>query len=323
MNADSELDFDTDSYFEGEDESSIDEDFSEFDEIEFVNEPKPAEEQSNEEKFRRNLADWVVSNRIKHIHVTKLLRLQHSFISFLPLDVRTLLKSMRTVTTKDVIPGQYHHFGIINGVKKSLSLSKLSVPPKEVGIFVNVDGIPLTESTKNFFWLIAAKIADLLKGRPFTVGIYYGQNEPNDLNLFLYDFVEEAKLLRREGFEFDGKNVKVKVLGFMCDAPARAKITCTVSHNSYFGCSKCLTRGEYYKVPGSSKCRVTFSVLDCNLRTDQTFRMRVQPEHHLSIRPKIEELPINMVMDIPDEEMHLLDLGCMRKMLILMTAGKG
>ena len=35
-----------------------------------MNEPKPAEEQSNEEKFRRNLADWVVSNRIKHIHVT-------------------------------------------------------------------------------------------------------------------------------------------------------------------------------------------------------------------------------------------------------------
>ena len=257
--------------------------------------------------------------------------------------MKTLLKSMRTVTTKDVIPGQYHHFGIINGVKKSLSLSKLSVPPKEgylsmlmvshlqkvrktysgQSLLVNVDGIPLTEITKNVFWPIAAKIADPFIGRPFTVGIYYGQNEPNDFNLFLYDFVEEAKLLKREGFEFDGKNVKVKVLGFICDAPARAKITCTVSHNSYFGCSKCLTRGEYYKVPGSSKGRVTFSVLDCNLRTDQTFRMRVQPEHHLSIRPKIEELPINMVMDIPDEEMHLLDLGCMRKMLIFMTAGKG
>jgi hypothetical protein len=317
---------DTDSYLECEDASSLydeDDDLSQFDQCTFVNLPKQAEEQSKEEVFRRNLADWVVSNRVKHIHATKLLKLLHEFIPFLPLDVRTLLKSMRTVSTKNIHPGQYHYFGIVNGVKKSLSICKLSSLPDQIGVFVNVDGIPLTESTKHVFWPIVAKIAHPFQGRPFTIGIYYGRSEPEDFNSYIHDFVEEAKFLRRQGIEFCGKSVKVNILGFICDAPARAKITYTVPHNAYFGCSKCVIKGEYFKIPGSTKGRVTFPNLDCELRTDQSFRMRAQPEHHLLNVSKLEELPINMVLDIPDEEMHLLDLGCIRKMLHFMTKGRG
>ena len=95
----------------------------------------------------------------KHNHATKLLKLLHEFIPFLHLGVRTLLKSMRTVGTKNIHPGQYHYFGIVNGVKKSLSICKLSSHLTKSGylsyvILLYVDGIPLTESTKHFGQLL-------------------------------------------------------------------------------------------------------------------------------------------------------------------------
>jgi hypothetical protein len=149
----------------------------------------------------------------KHNHATKLLKLLHEFIPFLHLGVRTLLKSMRTVGTKNIHPGQYHYFGIVNGVKKSLSICKLSSHLTKSGylsyvILLYVDGIPLTESTKHVFWPIVAKISLPFQGRPFTIGIYCVRSEPEDFNLSIHDFVEEAKFLRCQGIEFCGKKAR-------------------------------------------------------------------------------------------------------------------
>lgn len=61
---------------------------------------------------------------------------------------------------------------------------------------------------------------------------------------------------------------------------------------------------------------MTFPRTDYPLRTDQSFRERIQTEHH-SIKSPLEELPIDMVADFPTSDpLHLLELGVMKKCLI-------
>lgn len=49
------------------------------------------------------------------------------------------------------------------------------------------------------------------------------------------------------------------------------------------------------------------------MRTDETFRRRVQPQHHHG-RSILEDLPIDMVETFPiADAMHLFDLGIMKR----------
>ena len=61
-------------------------------------------------QLKAALADWAVTCRVKRTHVTMLLHVLHDFLPFLPKDSRTLLKTMRSVSTKDVPPEKYYHF---------------------------------------------------------------------------------------------------------------------------------------------------------------------------------------------------------------------
>ena len=58
---------------------------------------------------------------------------------------------------------------------------------------------------------------------------------------------------------------------------------------------------------------MTFTDTSCELRTNENFRSREQDSHHHEISSILEELGNDMVMDFPEDEMQLLDLGCMKK----------
>lgn len=61
---------------------------------------------------------------------------------------------------------------------------------------------------------------------------------------------------------------------------------------------------------------MTFPRTDYPLRTDQSFRERIQSEHH-AVKSPLEELPIDMVADFPTSDpLHLLELGVMKKCLV-------
>ena len=267
-----------------------------------------------EQLLKEQLANWAVTCQVKKNHVTKLLHILHESLPFLPLDSRTLLQTKRCVRSKEVPPGKYHHFGVASGCKKSMLSMQSSVRTSDhVSIFVNVDGVPLTKSTSHQFWPIIGQIREPVRGKPFTIGIYHGTREPVSFNDFMEDFIRESLELKIDGFDLLGRAIKVKVIGCISDAPARSKICYIVSHNAYFGCSMCFTKGRYYSVPGCKGGRVIFPEVNAVLRTNENFRNREQPDHHKQTRSKLEELDIDMVKDFPAEEMHLLDIGCMKK----------
>ena len=108
----------------------------------------------------------------------------------------------------------------------------------------------------------------------------------------------------------------------MCDAPARVKIKNTVLHNVYFGCAKCFVKGVYFIADTARGGRVTFTDLDEAISTKENFRNREQSAHHKECQSVIEELDLDMTLDFPDDEMHLIELGCVRKILFFLNAEK-
>ncbi len=251
--------------------------------------------------LKDKLAEWKLRNHVPFAHCDELLKILHEHHPELPLSTKTLVCTPRdAVVTIDVSPGKYFHYGIEAGIRQlatSMKIKNLDTPLK---IFVGIDGVGVGKSTKSSFWVIVGYIPCFKSSPPFPIGIYHGYAKPDDPNLFLANLVEEAEGLHEIGLGFNDKCIEVRIIGFICDAPARAMITGTKGHTSKLqGCSRCDGHG------------ITIG----NLRTNGGFRRKIDREHH-NFRSVIENLLyVDMVKDVPLDPMHLLDLGVMKRLL--------
>jgi len=82
----------------------------------------------------------------------------------LPKDVRTLKKSIRKVTDiKDVPPGRYFHFGVVQGFITVLEHHfDLNNVPNLMEIYISFDGMPLTNSAKKKFVPVTATLVNII-----------------------------------------------------------------------------------------------------------------------------------------------------------------
>lgn len=149
---------------------------------------------------------------------------------------------------------------------------------------------------------------------PFIVKIFYGVKKPNDINVFLKDFVNYLKNVSERGIIYCGKKVNIVINAFICDTPAKSFILGIKNHTGYFGCNKCIQEGDFIQN------RLVFPELNSTLRTNLSFRNRTQPEHHL-VSSELENLNIDMVLQFPLDYMHLICLGVMKKVLTFWIRG--
>lgn len=280
---------------------------------------------SEEDKeFTQILASHFIEVGTPRSHISKLLKIlrRREELQFLPSDFRALLKTPRTVKTKPIFPGHYHHFGFTNGILWSLArIGSKTTYSRKLSIQINVDGIPLVKSSKSEFWPILGLISNVQGAQPFSIGIFHGPSKPRDVNEYLKDFVEEAEALEKNGLTV--KNCKLQILlsAFICDAPARAFVTCVKHHTGFFACPKCVTKGVYFRPHKSKKGSVVYPCLEEKLRNNLSFREKHQPLHHNGTSI-IENLNVDMIKSIPSDPMHLLDLGIMKKLLSAWIEGK-
>lgn len=66
---------------------------------------------------------------------------------------------------------------------------------------------------------------------------------------------------------------------------------------------------------------MSYPETDCLLRSDKSFRLKLQTDHHISISP-LEVLSIDMIQAFPLDPMHLIYLGVVKKLLIFWTKSK-
>ncbi|XP_070396658.1 uncharacterized protein [Dermacentor albipictus] len=265
-----------------------------------------------------SLREWANEYGIKRRALTallKTLRTQRG-LHQLPEDGRTLMQTPRKNLDEFPIcalaPGKYCHFGLAVGLQRSLShVEKL---PAVIPLSFNVDGLPLSKSSKMQLWPIQCLPRGCGNVPPFVVGAFAGQSKPSSSNDFLRPFVRELQTLLVQGVNINGDTVQVTVASVICDAPARAFVTMTKGHGGYSGCAKCTVEGSY--ING----KVVFCDMECPLRTDESFREQHDVEHHKG-ESGLLDLPIDIVNDLPLDYMHLALLGVMRKLLQLWISG--
>ncbi|XP_011858295.1 PREDICTED: uncharacterized protein LOC105555865 [Vollenhovia emeryi] len=265
--------------------------------------------------FNTVLAMWAVQHRISHTALTSLLQIlrQHSCFSTLLLHAKSFLKTPRKQEIHTVVPGTYCHFGILHSVLKIITSVKDSIDC--VKIFVNVDGLPLTKSSQQQFWPILGSIFPY--ENVFIIGIYHGNEKPENANDFLKDFVNEAKELCEKGINIDNRNIPCRIEALICDTPAKAFVLCVKGHSGYSSCTKYTTEGEYIDR------RMCFPQIDAPRRSDDDFIQKIDDTYH---KPNTTCSLLNIpyfkpVTNVPLDYMHLVCLGIMRKLLNLWLHG--
>lgn len=262
------------------------------------------------------LASWVSQFEVKNNAVDHLLKiLQKHGHTDLPSSARTLLKTPRKITTMQKCGMEYLHYPL-----RQQLLDKLDKYPVEVildhdtiNLSFNVDGLPLFKSSSKVMWpvLCAVHLKPIIV---FPVTLTCGNKKPTDLT-FLDDVIADLNDLMSHGLQYKERNFSINVLCIVCDAPAKAFTRGTKLCSGYYGCDKCDQKGEWFN-------KVTFPATEnLTLRTDDSFRSQVQPEHHNANTPLIQ-LPMDMVKSFPIDYMHQACLGVMKRLLVSWTRGE-
>jgi len=186
---------------------------------------------------------------------------------------------------------------------------------QKIDLFVNIDGIPLANSSSIQFWPILCKInQSLYKLEPFIVAVYCGQSKSSNIYEYLKDFIQEYKILCDVGIVINTKLYSVSIMGFICDAPARAFIKQVKGHTGFYSCERCIQRGTH---PFGA---TIFNEIDSELRTNESFLLQTQFEHHNGVSP-LTEINFPMITGFILDSMHLVYLGVMKRIIVQLVQG--
>lgn len=179
-----------------------------------------------------------------------------------------------------------------------------------VHLIINVDGLQLFKSSSRQFWPILCKIhANVDVYKPFPVTIYLGNKKPDNLLKFR-GFIDKINVLQEEGIQVEDRILQVCIKAFVCDTPAHALLKCVKSHGGYWACERCTVRGV------REEKRTIYPDQDSEVRTDESFRQKRNPEHHTGTSPLLFiKPPIDMIASFLLDFMHLVCLGIMKKIL--------
>jgi len=271
----------------------------------------------NDDGLADEISNWAKQCNILQSHVGALLSVLRKYHPRLPKDPRTLFETPREVSVRELTAGGgYYHFGIKQVLQNMRTRGLLELLPNEHSVMLqlSIDGLQLFKSSAYQFWPILGSVVNAVRQYVFEVGLYGGCQKPSDVSEYLSDLVSEMKQLETDGIVFGDVKYSVSVHSIVCDAPARSYVKCIKPHNSYHGCERCIEDGKW--IAG----RVTFLSTDKPLRTDDSFRNKADDDHHIGESP-IACLNVGLVTQFPLDEMHLVYLGVMRRLIMCWLRG--
>jgi len=258
-------------------------------------------------RLRDSLASWAGRFNISQEALSDLLHILHPAHSDLPLSAKGLLHTKRLVEIKVVSGGEYYYFGLAYWLESLLNSGVFEFAAGQLTIHVNIDGIPLFNSSNTCLWPILCSVKEL-EGSLFPAALYCSSHKPSPVDEYLQDFITEMQSLEQFGFKHSGKRYSVKLGAIICDAPARAFVKCIKSHSGYNCCERCRQRGEWLHG------RLILPDLDAPRRTDASFISVDDAGHHVGVSP-FTKLQCGMVAAFPLDYMHLVCLGVVRRLI--------
>lgn len=209
----------------------------------------------------------------------------------------------KTTIIRTVDNEKYTHIGLENQI---LKLGDDLNDVDELILIINIDRLPLFKSSKTCLWPILGCILNMQYEHVFIIGAYVGNEKPISIDTYLHDFNAELANLKN-GIIYKEKLIKITILAFVCDAPARAFLTGSVGHNPLNGCSRCHQKGTRLGH------RTSFRSTAGEKRTDESFRNRSNVNYHIkkyqNTQTELENIGIKMITQVAIDSMHLIDLG--------------
>ncbi|KAE8741816.1 hypothetical protein FOCC_FOCC012648 [Frankliniella occidentalis] len=273
----------------------------------------PAKE-INVTTLNQELQDLALRNGITFNCLKEILDLLHRFfVVDVTKDPRTILKTPRpNVKAVKLVgsSGVYFHLGLAD-VQTRLSAG-LKGNVKVFSIKLFFDGMEMAKSMPGSAWPILGIIPESLDDTPFMIGVFYGRKKftvhniedyLGDLVKDLHELLVNGVYVKREKYIYDPDGPIV------CDRPAKSAIKCIVEFSSKFGCDKCDIKGVWIRN------RRTYLSSNFTLRTDESFRLQENKDHHTGECPLVA-LPINMVDCFVVDYMHQCCLGTQKRLLL-------
>lgn len=255
---------------------------------------------------------WIASTDAKRHSSNILLHyMKYHFGAEIPSDYRTLLKTPVKSVPLLIHPGNYMHVGVQLALHHLLcEVSDVTTTFSTSVILMQffVDGLRIKKSSRSGAWVIMMNIRHDVKKRlrlvPKVIGVYYGEKKPSDFNDFLWPFVMELLDLLDLGIDFKNIQLKLKILNFVLDAPARCSCKMVKGVNGYFGCDVCIEEGEYIDN------RMTFLDMSASERNNVDYRTRKYDDHdYHKMESVLELLPIDMIEAFPLDYLHCVLVG--------------
>lgn len=233
-------------------------------------------------------------------------------LEFLPEDSRTLLQSSssKIINLRKIGSGVYYHFGLAAGI---LRFSSIISSDDKIKIALGIDGLPISKSSSSQFWPILAYIQPY-KNYVFPVGIFHGNEKPQDSNIYLKDLVSEILDITTNGICINKFKKYVSIEVICCDAPAKSFLMRVKGHSGFSSCSRCKHEDEYMHN------RVCFPYNDNGSieRTHDNYVLMNNEEYHTSTISCLTLIPgINIIKIFSMDYMHLTCLGVTKKLLNL------
>lgn len=163
--------------------------------------------------------------QISHVALKDLMSLINTRIKHdvLPSDPRTLLDTPTELSIENITNdgGQYWHYGLNSCLQRILGDT---VEPMTISININMDGLPMYNSSKVEFWPILFNITELPDIPAMPIGIYCGTSKCSNLQLYLSPFVDEMRNAMENGICVNSHKITVHLRSIVCDSPARAYV---------------------------------------------------------------------------------------------------
>ena len=186
------------------------------------------------------LANWSVKNSCTRACVNELLKILRDSGLDLPKDSRTLLGAVRNVPYIDQCGGKYIYFGIKRNIIRILNYCKVSV--QNIKMKVNIDGLPLSKSSKSQLWPI---LRSFDKSEVFIIAVFAGTSKATSVEVYMTDFIQEVNSLQSNAILHNGRQIDFSLRAFICDAPARCFLKCIIGHTGYYSSERCIVKGSW------------------------------------------------------------------------------
>lgn len=280
-----------------------------------------------ESVLKDTLCNWIENEKqVPHASVDRLLTSLNLHFN-LPKSTKTLKKS-KDWSISSMDNGDFLHlYSWVSDMQIIVKDHDLS----DVNLIVNIDGIPLNNPlgvSKYHAYPILVNILEINKivcAGIFCTNSFEDATLP-DPEIFLKTFIDEINTLN--DCQSDSSNssslsgfsnhINFHVIGFCCDAPMRAYLKNIILHSGYNSCERCVVHGDFVN---NTVCLLQSQ---CELRSDQSFALRNDPNHHKKSNKRgiLESINFPMVSGFILDTMHLCYLGVIKRLLSRLVGTK-